>query len=108
MAMDLGFVLTCFLGCKWLVVVVVYLIVLCQHPTTISTNRRCGLNECLKAGENVFDLHNCTSGIKEEAEQVYVYRTKKAARITMVKNIINCPCLVLDGIFVPLIRCICM
>jgi hypothetical protein len=101
MAMDPGFILTCFLGCKWLVVVVVYLVVLCQHPTTIFIHCCCGLNEHLKAGENVFDLHNCTSGIKEEVEQVYVYRTEKAARITMVKNIINCPCLVLDGIFVP-------
>ncbi len=39
--------------------------------------------------------------MEEGAEQVYVYRTKKAARITMVKNILGCPCFVVDWIFVP-------
>ncbi len=74
---------------------------LCQHPTTIFTHQHRNRNESLKAGENVFDPHNCPSGIKEGAEQVYVYRAKKAARITMVKNILGYPCLVVDGIFVP-------
>ncbi len=30
-----------------------------------------------------------------------MYRTEKAARITMVKNVLGCPCLVVDGIFAP-------
>ena len=51
--------------------------------------------------ENVFDPHNCPSGSKKRAEQVYVDRIKKAARIAMVECIIRSSSLTVTVIFVP-------
>ncbi len=76
-------------------------VVLCQHPAPKVFHGREGRNESLRAEENVFDLHNCPPGIEGETEQVYVHKIKKAAKITMVKNIFSCLCLVVDGIFIP-------
>ena len=76
-------------------------VVLCQHPApNFSQGCECR-NESLRAEENVFDPHNCPPGIKGEMEQVYVHKIEKAAKLTMVKNIFTCPCLVVDGICVP-------
>ena len=74
---------------------------LCQHPTPKSDCLGHGRFERLWAGENVFDPHDCPSGIGDGARQVYVYRIEKAARITMVKVIIEPPCFGLEKIFVP-------
>jgi hypothetical protein len=48
-------------------------------------------NGCLRARENVFDPYFYPSGIEEGAEQVYMYKIKKGAKITMAKNIFGCP-----------------
>jgi hypothetical protein len=61
-----------FLGCKWLVTVVVCGVVLCQHPTPNFSYRRCDKNGSLRARENVFDPHFHPPGIKEGAEQIRV------------------------------------
>ena len=51
--------------------------------------------------ENVFDPHTCPSGSEKRAEQVYVDRIKKAARIAMVERIIRLSSLTVTVIFVP-------
>ncbi len=76
-------------------------VVLCQHQASNFSHGREGKNESLRAEENVFNPHNCPPGIEGETEQVYVHKIEKAAKITMVKNFFSCPCLVVDGIFVP-------
>ncbi len=76
-------------------------VVLCQHPTLKITLCGRDRSESLRAGEKVFDLHFCPPGIKGGAEQIYVDRSKKTARITMVGDILSCPNLVVDGVFIP-------
>jgi hypothetical protein len=88
-------------GCRWLVDVVVCGAVLYQHPIPNFSDYCCGKTGSVRAGENVFDPHVCPSGIDEEAEPLYMYRMERAANITMLQNIFGCPCLVVDGIFVP-------
>ncbi len=73
---------------------------LCQHPAPKITLCSRGRSESLRAGENVFDLHFCPPSIKGGGEQIYVDRSEKTARITMVGNILSCPNLVVDGIFI--------
>ncbi len=68
-----------------------------QKITLCSRDR----SESLRAGENVFGLHFCPPGIKGGAEQIYVDRSKKTARITMVGDILSYPKLVVDGVFIP-------
>jgi hypothetical protein len=69
---------------------------LCQHLTPNFSHCRYDKNGSLRARENVFDPHFCPPCIKEGAEQAYMYKIEKAARI-----IFGCPCLVVDEIFVP-------
>ena len=76
-------------------------VVLCQHPAPKITLHGKDRSESLRAGENVFDLHFCPPSIKGGAEQIYVDRSKKTARITMVGDILSYPKLVVDGVFIP-------
>jgi hypothetical protein len=83
-----------------LVEVVVCGVVLCQHPAPKITLRGRDRSESLRAGENVFDLHFCPPGIEGGAKQIYMDRSEKTARVTMVGDILGCPNLVVDGVFI--------
>jgi hypothetical protein len=56
---DGGVVQTCFLSCKWWVDVVVFGVVLGQHPTLNFSDCCCGKAGSARAGENLFDPHFC-------------------------------------------------
>ncbi len=84
-----------------MVEVVVCGVVLCQHLAPKIILRCRDRSERMRAGENVFDLHFCPPGIIGGAEQIYVDRSKKTTRITMVRDILSCPNLVVDGVFIP-------
>jgi hypothetical protein len=64
-----------------------FCVVLCQDPVSKICRFFCRINWHSNAGENASDLHCCTHGIIMGAEQLYVSRMAKAARMGMVLTI---------------------
>ena len=54
------------------------------HPAGKTCQFCQGEENCLRAGENIFDLHVCTHGRRVGAEQLYVSRTTKVVQMVMV------------------------
>jgi hypothetical protein len=77
--MRMGFLLMCFFGTCWCIVVVLNWLRMCQHPASTTAHFCCSRNRSFWAEENASDLHCCTHGRVVGAEQICMRRMTLAS-----------------------------